>query len=75
MEDDVKRVPIRLERDLFRRIAQYALDNGMSRTDVIRECIAAKFPEEAKPTQQVEVTDDGKSKGKGSKGKRTAGRV
>lgn len=72
--EDVKRVPIRLERELFLRIAQYALDHGVSRNDVIRECIAARFPEEAKPTQLVEVSEDGKSKGK-TKGKRTAGRV
>lgn len=66
MSEDVKRIPLRLERDLYQKIAQYALDNEMSRTAVIRECIAAKFSE-GKPAA-LEVDENGESKGKG-KGK------
>lgn len=66
---DVKTIPLRLEHDLYMAIAQYALDNGMSRTAVIRGCIAAKFTV-GQPAATDGGSDNGQSESEG-KGKTT----
>jgi len=76
MSDDVKTIPLRLEQDLFMQVAQYALEHNMSRTAVIRECLAAKFTV-GKTNAATEVKEDGKSESKArkQKGKRASGGV
>jgi len=65
-DDGVKRVPLRLERELYRQIAQHALDRDISITAVIRECIAAKFTI-AGTAANEEVIENGDEKESGPK--------
>jgi len=65
---ELKVIPLRLERELYLEIARYALANDMSRTAVIRECLAAKFTIGTNAAN-LEVRENGESKSK-PKGKK-----
>jgi hypothetical protein len=75
MMSEVKTIPLRLERELYLALANYALANDMSRTAVIRECLAAKFTM-GKTAANVGVEKHGESQSKTKgKRKRTAGGI
>jgi hypothetical protein len=69
MSSEVKTIPLRLDRELYLALANYALANDMSRTAVIRECLAAKFTMGKTSAANVGVDKHGESQSK-TKGKR-----
>jgi hypothetical protein len=73
---DIKTIPLRLDRELYQALAQYALERDTSRTAVIRECLAAKFTvgKSAAKSKGASKHGEGQSKTKGKR-KRTAGGI